>query len=656
MKTVLVLTERADFPEAVREALSPGEYRIVHQRRLSGGDFGLPPQLVHVCLIEVAELGGLAALEKVRRQLPSCRTIVYTEAGADELENEAYRHGADRVVPKPVQATKLQAILQGLGAPPTRRATPPPRPSPNWEASSKRAATGPSDIPALDWLSRFSGILSGTLSVEALCQEVLRVLRDTTGFNRAVIFLRHPSTRSGGGLEAEPLILRPASAIGLSAGLPESFELSTGCGIGGVLFERGRMLWADSEWADETTATEFEVMGTEVAVPIIDRHGFLGVAAFGGQLAGDPLTDTQLKRIYSVLEQAGTAIRNVWVHEQLAADHGRMGDALRQLSHACLVVNMDLTIVHSNAAARKLFASSRRGTSELRFEDLPSPLASKIYQVLKTGTAIASFDFEPPARPGHSCQINLMPLRDTLSGQPSSVLLIGEDRTQLNQAHQMETESVTLAAVKMVAGALADQMGNALVPISVYQELVCQRPANLEALAGLDKALAQGVQRLSRLTELMRVLAQVERRVAVPATPIRLHEVVKAALASLSTPAATKQVQLQNQADPTLPPVPLDEPLFKDWLECFLKGILERLPARGSVSVSARQFDLTVEVEIHENGPELSEGMPWFVCSGLEFVKAYVLARLLGGNIQVKSLQGAGNTFTLRFPSRNNVT
>src|SRR5207253_1587723 len=143
---------------------------------------------------------------------------------------------------------------------------------------------------------------------------------------------------------------------------------------------------------DPEAQKEFELLGAQVAVPVLDRESVIGVAVFDGRITGEPLVNAELELIFHLLEQLGLAIKNIWLHDQLAANHQMLAEILRELSSACVVVNRDLAILHANKAARKYFAAAGR-SGELEFSDLPQMLGAKIYQVLKTGSALSAFKF-----------------------------------------------------------------------------------------------------------------------------------------------------------------------------------------------------------------------------------------------------------------------
>ena len=147
---------------------------------------------------------------------------------------------------------------------------------------------------------------------------------------------------------------------------------------------------SDEARADAEAQKEFELLGAQVAVPIPDREAIVGVAVFDGRVTGEPLVNAELELIFHLLEQVGLALRNIWLHDQLAGNHEMMTDVLRELSSACIVVGRDLKVLHANKAARRHFGRKNERTGGLEFSDLPQTLGAKIYQVLKTGAALGA--------------------------------------------------------------------------------------------------------------------------------------------------------------------------------------------------------------------------------------------------------------------------
>src|SRR5439155_16746076 len=182
------------------------------------------------------------------------------------------------------------------------------------EAKVLEPTRGP--LRTLEVLPDFSAILTHSLNSEALLKQFLLLLREIIGVNRVAIFLRTPLNLFNVQGSQEDRRLRSVCALGLPPGLLEHLELSLEAGIGGYAHRKGRILQSHSEAAhlDREIQKEFELLGVQVAIPILDREVLVGVAVFDGRLTGEPFANEELGLIFHLLEELGLAIRNSWLH------------------------------------------------------------------------------------------------------------------------------------------------------------------------------------------------------------------------------------------------------------------------------------------------------------------------------------------------------
>jgi signal transduction histidine kinase/DNA-binding NarL/FixJ family response regulator len=515
MKTILVLSYHPDFVEAIRTGLDVTQFRVVHRSSVDEAEPLLVHGLVGACVLD-ADLMGVEivwAVDRLRRHGAKSPVIVYTSASESAWEEEAFLHGVTHVLTKPVRTRLLNTLLERLGGLPVQSATQAAQPpqnlfSPAPEFSQNRSVN---PAPTLDVLRDFSSILTYSLNAEAMLKQFLSFLREMLGVNRAAIFLNRPCRPL-----AEPISpedghrLRAASVIGLSPSLLEHFELSLDSGIGGQIVRLGRILRRDSNEAraNAETQKEFELLGAQVAVPIADRNGIVGVAVFDARVTGELLGNGELELIFHLLEQVGLALRNIWLHNQVAGNNEMMTDVLRELSSACIVVGSDLKVLHANKSAKRHFGRKNLRTGELEFSDLPQILGAKIYQVLKTGAAMGPFRYEPENSSGTAYNISVIPFQRGDSTVPVSALLTAEDLTQTEQLHKLEVEAENLRVIKSMADRMAHEIGNTMVPLTTHQQLLAEKYGDKEFRESLDHALAEGVKRVTRLVSQMRFLAR----------------------------------------------------------------------------------------------------------------------------------------------------
>lgn len=615
MRTILVLSPHPDFAEAIRQGLDAETSRIIHRSSVEDCEPLLAHGLVAACVVDADLLGveSIWAIERLRRRDARTPLIACTAAANSDWEEEAFLRGVNHVPTKPVRSRLLNSILDRLSAPPAPTRLAANVPGGN-TALFTRAATDPaasgrftSNSQTLDVLRDFSGILTHSLDGEAMLKQFLQFLRETLGVNRAAIFLNRSCTP-----RAEVLVtdnsrrLRSASATGIAAGLLEHFELSLDSGIGSQISRLGRILRRDSDEAraDAETQKEFELLGAQVAVPILERDTLIGVAVFDGRITGEPLVNVELELIFRLLEQVGLGLRNIWLHEQLSGNHAMMSDVLKELSSACIVVGRDLKVLHANKAARRHFGRKNERTGGLEFSDLPQQLGSKIYQVLKTGSALDTFRYEPENSPGTAYNVSIVPFQRGNSAVPSSALLTADDLTQTEQLRHLEIEANNLRLVRQMADRLAHEIGNAMVPLSTHQQLLAEKFADAEFRSSLDHAMSEGVKRVSRLINQMRFLA---RDGHVQPETFSVEKLVEEAYqdAARQQPAHGAQLKVEKSGTPCL--VSGDRAALRHALSEIMLNALQANPHAPHIGVKFQTgSDRGLTIEVQDNGTGFS--------------------------------------------------
>jgi signal transduction histidine kinase len=619
MKTILVLSSHPDFAEAIRTSLNAEQYRVVHRHTVDEGEPLLVHGLIGACILD-ADLMGVECvwiIERLRRRDAKTPLIAYTGLPQSEWEEEAFLRGITHVLTKPIRPRLLNSVLDRLWlATPAGQPATPLVPAGNTAifartAADPGAATRFINISqTLTVLRDFSSIMTHTLDAEAMLKQFLQFLRDILSINRAAIFLNRPSAPLTEALSPEDARrLRAAAAIGLSSGLLQHFELSLDSGIGAQVHKLGRILRRDSDEArmDAEVQKEFDLLGAQVAVPIPDRETIIGVALFDGRVTGEPLVNVELEMIFHLLEQVGLALRNIWLHDQLAGNHEMMTDVLRELSSACIVFGRDLKVLHANKAARRHFGRKNERTGGLEFSDLPQMLGAKIYQVLKTGAALEPFRYEPENAPGTVYSVSVVPFQRGKVALPSSVLLTADDLSQSEQLRRLEVEAANLRLVRTMADRLAHEIGNAMVPLSTHQQLLVEKFADAEFRESLDHALAGGVKRVSRLLNQMRFLA---RDGQVQPEVFGLEKLIEEAYedARQQQPIPGAQLKFENHAKPLV--VSGDRAALKHALSEIMLNALQANPKSPQIGVKLHSEsgggDFAVTIEVQDNGSGFS--------------------------------------------------
>ncbi len=510
MKTVGVISTQPELATALRALLPAEEFRVVAQTEWSDDVARVTGGMLDLIAIdaELVNVEPIRLLEKIRHRLPDCPVFIFASRRQPEWEEEAYLRGARHVFSKPVRGKLILELLtreQVISAPPAAGAAYP-------LAASEPARSGDSPaLHALAVLRDYSAVLSHSLCAEALLKQFLLFIRSMMGVNRAAVFLRvAPTALSVARNDEEGHRLRSACAIGLPPGLLEHFELTLDAGVGRHLLRHGRILQAQSEEVrrDIALRKEFELLGAQVAVPILDRESLVGVAVFDHRLTGEPFSTEELTLLFHLLEQLGLAIRNIWLHDQLAANHDLMADTLGHLSNGCVVVSAAMEILHANQAARKIFNQLDESPRRMEFTELPQLIGGRVFEALRQGKTVPPFKYRPPEHPGLVYQVSIAPFEKRHAASPHAALVLLEDFTQIERWQKLDVEAASLRLVKLMAERLAHEIGNSIVPLSTHQQMFLQKYRDVEFRASLNDALSDGVRRVSRLVKQMYFLAR----------------------------------------------------------------------------------------------------------------------------------------------------
>ncbi len=407
---------------------------------------------------------------------------------------------------------------------------------------------------------------------------------------------------------------------------------------------------------DREIQKEFELLGARVAIPILDRESLVGVAVFDHRLTGEPFANEELSLIFHLLEQLGLAIKNSWLHDQLAANHEIMMDILSELDGGIVVIGRNLEVLHANRAACALFSRKEGYVPTLEFSDLPQGLASSVFETLKHGQDRPGFKYIPKDTPKRSYQVKISPFRSDKGSTPNAVLLLIEDVTQADRAQQLEIESAGLRLVRKMSEQLAHEIGNSIVPLSTHQQLFDQRSKDPEFRESLDQVLTEGVRRISRLSSQMLFLARdaFQAREGLP-LPLLVEEAF--ALAKANFNGANASLRVEN---PSASVAACGDPAaLKHALSEILLNALQANPTHPQATVRFRwekngSAPAAVQIDVRDSGTGFTETSqqkafePFFttraVGLGLGLTVARKIIEAHQGKLEIVALPNAGNS------------
>jgi len=260
--------------------------------------------------------------------------------------------------------------------------------------------------------------------------------------------------------------------------------------------------------------------------------------------------------------------------------------------------------------------------------------------------------------------------------------LVQRERDQLLREKMSVLHNMMIADRIMSLGLLAAGLGhhirNSLVAVKTFLDLapVKLQEENLD-LAGLRnpdfwKEYYQNVQaQIEKINNMLKDLWVVSENPACAFTDkIQLHEVVGEVLEKMKTSFAGKGIRVQTNVPASLPALTVDKPKFCRLFELLFKDEIVSLPNGSQITLTAETAgdSTSPEINIHlsDNGPGLPKEAlrlifdPFVVRTdspqeyGINLMGCYFIVHHHGGQIEAKSEDGKGTSFTLRLPINPN--
>lgn len=538
---------------------------------------------------------------------------------------------------------------------------------------------------ALKNLSRLLGQRnrSGDLPVE-----FLRIVREFLGVGKLAIFTR-PLEGGLFAVESAPAHSQLTSACsdGVSPQVIEHLRLSLDAGIGGYLAREVRILRRREAAADPRIEREFELLGTEVAVPMFDNDQLLGVLTFSGKITGEPVTNEELELVYQLASQFSQAMRNGQLSERVAAQQRLMGEVLSHVHSGVLVVDQRERIVAINDRLRSLLEMSAEPLVGKELGRIPGRVADVLFEVLSGGDANVDREVLMP-RSNRPLRVRATRFEETDSGQAVVVALV-EDLTQEKLQLAREREIADKEFLMRLAFRLSHELKNSLVSIKIFAQLLPERFSEKEFREQFGTVVTNEV---NRVDVLVNNLTFFSHPLALVHEPVVLTDLLESCIKNITNEFGRKQlaqlVAVGSKPSEEAAGVPVvmlkknlahkfarlegDKLRLMQAFEHVLRNAVQAMAAGGRLAVStndALPADFpngevpaggAIKIDFQDSGegislPDLQRMTEPFVTTrnvgvglGLTIVKKIVERH--GGRLELESMLGRSTTVTIVLP------
>jgi signal transduction histidine kinase len=239
--------------------------------------------------------------------------------------------------------------------------------------------------------------------------------------------------------------------------------------------------------------------------------------------------------------------------------------------------------------------------------------------------------------------------------------------TRLQAAQEELVEAERMATVGRLSLKVAHEVRNPIAAIELNAEMLGDivqdgRGPEMEEAAALLNAIRDQVAALDALTEEYLAFARFPRA---QFEEDSINDMVMAVTDFIRPVAGRQGIALRVTADPAVPPMEIDRALLRQAVLNLIKNGLEALSQGGTLTVTTRRVDDTVEIAVSDTGPGIPPEVgkrlfeqffttkPQGTGLGLSITRQIVEEH--GGQIRWSSTPGAGATFTIVLPVKRAV-
>ena len=352
---------------------------------------------------------------------------------------------------------------------------------------------------------------------------------------------------------------------------------------------------------------------------------------------------------------------------RLAQEKGFLERIFDALQEGVIVTDIHGKIQFINAAAAQLFGIEPE-------EALGRPLEEKLrgldWTSLRSNQRSVSRDIEVFYPQHRFLNFYVAPLHldnevedsNTMHQDLVGYAIILRDITEDRRMVEQTIESERFSALTLLAAGVAHEIGNPLNSLNIHLQLIERRlrKAPSELRSDIGKLLDIAKSEIQRLDSIVHQFLRAIR----PSTPQfethDLNEILEESVAFLRAEIRARDIIVELDLDPALPPVEVDRDQMKQAFYNVIKNAFEAMKSGGILDIRSWQNEMYVSVAFNDTGGGIPQSkmsklfQPYFTTkssgSGLGLLIVRRIVREHGGEIEIESNEGKGVRVTIHLP------
>ncbi len=250
---------------------------------------------------------------------------------------------------------------------------------------------------------------------------------------------------------------------------------------------------------------------------------------------------------------------------------------------------------------------------------------------------------------------------DTEAGHLGHAMIV-RDITEDRRSAQTTIENERLSALTLLAAGVAHEIGNPLNSLTIHLQLMERKLRKLppDAREGLAESVRVAQDEIRRLDFIISQFLRAIRPGVVETHPDDVNAILQESVSFLNAEIADRDILVELELDPALPPVELDHDQMKQAFYNVIRNSFQAMRNGGILRVTTTLEPDYVAVSFTDSGGGIApENMskvfdPYFTTksagSGLGLLIVRRIVREHGGEIELRNDTGRGLTVVIRLP------
>jgi two-component system, NtrC family, sensor kinase len=548
----------------------------------------------------------------------------------------------------------------------------------NQETSSWKPQEYQGDLHAKDRLlssvHKISSLLTRPVALDTVLTAIVEETSHVFGYDRVAIYL---VSKDGKRLECKYEIGFAPEEMEIAFQRP--FHLERHECIETLVVKTGQTIYIrDYEADSRVTYLDRKVSAKQnrfatIAVPLHLRESVIGLIE--ADRGGYPLvlTEEDIQHLSIFANQASIIIENTRLYEQLVNERNFAENVVDSSPNCILVVNCDETIRTINEMTEDFFGLKKeRVQGRAASEVFEAPVAAIIREAIE-GRITESRELIIRQKQGDRAVLGVSSSQlKSRDGTILGAVLIARDLTEAKRSEEWMRRMDRLTSLGQLSAGIAHEIRNPLASINFNIQLL---PKRLDLDEKSKKLIENSLVGVDRIKSLVKGMLDFSR----PTPPLlkrdSIRHVIEESVSFLESQIKKHGVRVETDFDGEAPDIVFDSRQIQQVFVNLLLNAMEAMPTGGTVNIRSRveqtqpKSERFLVIYVSDTGVGIPRNDfskifdPFFTTkpegTGLGLSITHKILEQHGALIDIRSREGVGTTFILRFPidgEKNNVS